>query len=59
LIAINKKEKEAISKMFPNVHIVRTAKQRSKRHRYYCEENRGAMALLESLREPQRDSEWQ
>ena len=56
MIAINKKEKEAISKMFPNVHIVRTAKQRSKRHRYYCEENRGAMALLKSLREHKEDA---
>lgn len=51
LIAINKEEKEIISKMYPNVHIVRTAKQRSKRHRYYCEENRAAMALLAQLRD--------
>ena len=56
MIAISKEEKEIILKMYPNVHIVRTAKQRSKRHRYYCEENRGAMALLKSLRESSRDS---
>lgn len=59
MVAINKEEKETILKMYPNIHIVRTMKQKSKRHRYYCEENRGAMALLRSLREPQRDSEWQ
>jgi len=59
LIAISKEEKEIILKMYPNVHIVRTAKQRSRRHRYYCEENRGAMALLKSLRESSRDSSEQ
>ena len=59
MIAISKEEKEIILKMCPNVHIVRTAKQRSKRHRYYCEENRGAMALLKSLRESSRDSSEQ
>lgn len=59
MIAINKEEKDIISKAYPNVHIVRTAKQRSKRHRYYCEENRGAMALLKSLRESSRDSSEQ
>lgn len=59
MIAISKEEKEIILKMYPNVHIVRTAKQRSKRHRYYCEENRGVMALLKSLRESSRDSSEQ
>ena len=51
MIAINKEEKDIISKMYPAVHIVRTMKQKSKRHRYYCEENRSAMALLQSLRD--------
>lgn len=51
MIAINKEEKDIISKAYPNVHIVRTMKQKSKRHRYYCEENRGAMSLLKSLRD--------
>lgn len=56
MVAINKEEKETILKMYPNIHIVRTMKQKSKRHRYYCEENRGAMALLRSLREHKEDA---
>jgi len=51
LIAVTKEEKEIIAKAYPKAHIVRTAKQRSKRHRYYCEENRGVMALLAQLRD--------
>lgn len=47
MIAISKQEKEAIVKRFPNVHIVRTMKQKSKRHRYYCEESKGVMRYLE------------
>lgn len=50
MIAISKEEKETISKKFPRVHIVRTMRQRSARHRYYMEEDRSAMALLRSLR---------
>ena len=50
MIAINKEEKNAVKQRFPNVHIVRTMKQKSKRHRYYCEESRGVMNLLNELR---------
>lgn len=50
LIYITKSEKEAIIKKFPNVHIVRTMKQKSKRHRYYCEEQRPVMNYLHKLR---------
>ena len=50
MIAISKQEKEAIVKRFPNVHIVRTMKQKSKRHRYYCEESKGVMRYLEEIR---------
>lgn len=50
MIAINKAEKDAINRRFPDVHIVRTMKQKSNRHRYYCEENRGVMRYLERLR---------
>lgn len=50
MIAISKQEKEAIVKRFPNVHIVRTMKQKSKRHRYYCEESKGVMRYLEEAR---------
>ena len=50
MIAITKDEKEIITQRFPNVHIVRTAKQDSKRHHYYCEETKGVMRLLGQLR---------
>lgn len=50
MIAISKQEKEAIVKRFPNVHIVRTMKQKSKRHRYYCEESRGVISYLDETR---------
>ena len=50
MIIITRQEKEIISKRMPNVHIRRTVKQKSKRHKYYMEENRGAMRLLKELR---------
>lgn len=50
MIAINKLEKDIISSRFPDVHIVRTMKQKSKRHHYYCEESKGVMRYLEKTR---------
>lgn len=50
MIAISAKEKETISEEMPNLHIRRTVKQKSKRHRYYMEESKGAMRLLRDLR---------
>lgn len=50
MIAINKTEKEAIAKQLPYVHIVRTMRQKSKRHHYYCEENAQVMKLLSQIR---------
>lgn len=50
MIAINKAEKDAIRNRFPKVHIVRTMKQKSKRHRYYCEENKQVMQFLKGFR---------
>lgn len=50
MIAITKSEKEAISARFPEVHIVRTMKQKSKRHHYYCEETKQVMRLLSNMR---------
>lgn len=50
MIAISKEEAIAIRKMYPNVHIVRTMKQRSSRHRYYMEEARGAMNQIRLMR---------
>ena len=50
MIAIDKAEKEAICARFPNIHIVRTMKQKSKRHRYYCEESKQVSRLLDEIR---------
>lgn len=51
MIAITKNEKEAISAKYPEAHIVRTMKQKSKRHRYYCEETEQVLRFVKSLRE--------
>ena len=56
MLAINKTEAEAIRKRFPDAHIVRTMKQRSKRHRYYCEETSKVLNLIDSLRADESDS---
>ena len=50
MIAINKDEKEAIVKQYPNVGIVRTMKQDSKRHHYYMEEARGPVRFTMKVR---------
>ena len=50
MIQISKDEKEAILKKFPGVGIVRTVKQKSKRHRYYMEERKDAMYELRWIR---------
>lgn len=50
MIAITKAEKDAISEQFPNTHIVRTMKQESKRHHYYCEESKPVMRYLNKVR---------
>lgn len=50
MIAITKAEKDAISAQFPNTHIVRTMKQKSKRHHYYCEESKPVMRYLNRVR---------
>lgn len=52
MIIISAREKEIIAERLPNVHIRRTVKQKSKRHRYYMEESRNAMRLLRDLRKP-------
>ena len=50
MVLISKPEKEAIRERFPKVGITRTMKQRSKRHRYYCEESPAVMRFLNKLR---------
>lgn len=50
MILISKEEKDVISKAFPDAHIVRTMKQKSNRHRYYCEESNSVMKYLNEAR---------
>ena len=50
MVEINKQEKEMIAEAYPDVHIVRTSKQKSHRHHYYCTETRGVMELLSEFR---------
>lgn len=50
IIQITKAEKDVICEKFPNVHIVRTMRQRSKRHRYYCVEHPAVMNLIGKMR---------
>lgn len=57
MILINSYEKDAIRERFPHVCIVRTMRQKSKRHKYYCEEDREAMRFLATLRRPQNDGD--
>lgn len=54
LVIISASEKEAVSKKFPRVHIVRTMKNRSGRHRYYMTEDAAAMRLLRTMRGQER-----
>ena len=50
MIAINKAEATAIRERCPQAHIVRTMKQKSKRHHYFCEETGATMAVIREMR---------
>lgn len=50
MISITQAEKAVIREQYPNVHIVRTMKQDSKRHHYFMVEESGPMRLLNKLR---------
>lgn len=50
MVQITKEEKDAIIGRFPDTYIVRTMKQKSKRHRYYCVEAGPVMRYLKELR---------
>lgn len=50
LVIINKEEAVELRRQIPSVHIHRTAKQRSKRHRYFVEESYKALAILQKIR---------
>lgn len=49
MILISEREKDIIKEKMPFVHIRRTVKNKSGRHRYYMEENKAAMDYLKSL----------
>lgn len=52
VIAINAEERKIITERLPDIHVRRTVKQKSKRHRYYVEESRDVMRILRLLRRP-------
>lgn len=50
MVPVNKEEKIAILNRYPKTQIVRTMRQHSRRHRYYCEEAQPVMRFLSELR---------
>lgn len=50
MVAITKDEKNKILERFPKAYIVRTMKQKSKRHHYFCEEYRPILRYLNRIR---------
>lgn len=56
IIAITEEEKKAICAKYPHVHVARTAKAKTKRHRYYMVEGDSpAMQMLRRLRAESKD----
>lgn len=50
LIPVNKAEAKAIRERFPDAHVVRTCRQKSKRSHYYAEERAGILVMLSQMR---------
>jgi hypothetical protein len=50
MIEISRHERDLIQERFPDIHIVRTMRQRSGRGYYYCEEDKKVLRLLKELR---------
>lgn len=50
MILITLDEKQAVLEKYPNVHIVRTMKADSKRHRYYMVEDPVPMRVIKQMR---------
>ena len=50
MILISLEEKKAVLEKYPDVHIVRTMKHDSKRHRYYMVEDPGPMRVIKQMR---------
>lgn len=46
MISITKEEKERLVKLFPNRKFLRTMKQDSKRHHYFCTESEELMRAI-------------
>lgn len=51
MVLIDQREKKFIASKMPKAHIRRTVANKSKRHRYYLEEDHRALALLNSFRQ--------
>ncbi len=49
MILIGKEEVMAVRVNFPDAHITRTMKNKSSRHRYYCEENKRVLEFLANV----------
>lgn len=50
MISINKNEKIEIQKKYPDAHVVRTMKTKSKRHHYFVEETMAVLKCLSQIR---------
>jgi hypothetical protein len=50
MILISLEEKKTVLEKYPDVHIVRTMKHDSKRHRYYMVEDPGPMRVIKQMR---------
>ena len=51
MILISKDEREKILCRYPDVHVRRTMKGRSDRHKYYVEESEKVVRLLKEMRQ--------
>lgn len=50
MVLISKEEAKEVRKRFPFAHIYRTARQKSKRHRYWCSEEPEVLNLIDRMR---------
>lgn len=50
MILISKTEAKEVRRRFPYAHIYRTAKQKSKRHHYWCSEEPDVLTLIARMR---------
>lgn len=50
MVSITKEEKEKILERYPETQVVRTMRQKSKRHHYYVEEVPRVMRFLDYIR---------